>query len=84
MPAVTRSLMSDDSSSAMAPIMVNNRSAHGAVGIDLILYADEAYAEMIELFQRRQQMACAAREAVEFPDEDAVDLSVSCRRHQLS
>src|ERR1035437_6940524 len=27
-------------------------------------------------------MARAARESVEFPDQDAVDLSVSCSRHQ--
>ena len=29
-----------------------HRSTHGAVGVDLILYADEAHSEMIELFQR--------------------------------
>ena len=56
--------------------------AHGAVGIDLILDADEAHAEMVEFFERRQQMARAAREAVEFPDQHAVDLAVSGRRHQ--
>jgi hypothetical protein len=33
-----------------------HRSAHGAIGIDLVLYADEAYSEVIELFKRRQQM----------------------------
>ncbi len=55
---------------------------HGAVGVNLILHADEAHSEMVELFQRRQQMACATGEAVELPYKDAVDLAVSCRRHQ--
>ena len=43
-------------------------SAHRADGVDLVLYANEAYSEMIELFQCRKQMACAALERVEFPD----------------
>jgi hypothetical protein len=37
---------------------------------------------MVEFFQRRQQMARAAREAIEFPDQHAVDLAVSGSRHQ--
>src|SRR5271163_2609758 len=82
MPAVTRSLMSEDSSSAMAPMIVNIARTHRAVGIHLILDADEAHAEMVEFFQRRQQMARAARKAIEFPDQHAVDLAVSGRRHQ--
>src|SRR3954470_12216217 len=57
-------------------------SAHRAVGIYLILDADEAHAEMVEFFQRRQQMARAARKAIEFPDQHAVDLAVSCNCHQ--
>jgi hypothetical protein len=48
----------------------------------LILNADEAHPEMVELFKRCQQVACAAREAVEFPDQHAVDLVFSDRRHQ--
>ena len=78
-PAVTRSLMSDDSSSAIAPMMVN---IYRTVGVHLILNADEADAEMVEFFQGREQMARASREAIEFPDQHAVDLAVSGRRHQ--
>lgn len=37
--------------------------AHGAAGVDLILNADEADAEMVELFERGQQVARAAGEA---------------------
>ena len=55
---------------------------HGAVGVDLILRAGEALAEMVGLFERRQQMGCATGEAVELPYEDAVGLAVSCRPHQ--
>jgi hypothetical protein len=43
-PAVTRSLMSDDSSLAMAPIDGEHGPAHRAVGVDLIPDADEAHA----------------------------------------
>jgi len=59
-----------------------HRSTHWAVGVYLILDADEAHAEMVELFKRYQQVACAACKAVEFPDQHAVDLVVSDRRHQ--
>jgi len=48
----------------------------------LILDADEAHPEVVELFKRYQQMACAARKAVEFPDQYAVELMASDRRHQ--
>ena len=82
MPAVTRSLMSDDFQFGHGADDGEHRPAHGAVGVDLILDADEAHAEMVELLQRRQQMARAAREAIEFPDQHAVDLAVSGGRHQ--
>ena len=59
-----------------------HRPAHGAVGVHLILDADKAHAEMIEFFKRRQQMPGAAREAIEFPDQHAIDFMVSGRRHQ--
>ncbi len=56
--------------------------AHRAVGIDLILHADEADAEMVELLERGEQMARAAGEAVELPDQHAVDLAVAGGGHQ--
>src|ERR671919_150454 len=64
MPAVTRSPMSDASSSANGTDDREHRSAHRAVRIDLILHADEADAEMFELLERGQQMGGAAREAI--------------------
>ena len=59
-----------------------HRPPHRTVGVDLILNADEADAEMVEFFQGHQQMARASREAIEFPDQHAVDLAVSGGRHQ--
>ena len=50
--------------------------AHGTIGVDLILHADEPNTEMVELFECHEQMARAAGEAVEFPDQHAVDLAV--------
>ena len=82
MPAVTRSLMSEDFQFGHGADDSEHCSTHRAVGIYLILDADEAHAEMVEFFQRRQQMARAARKAIEFPDQHAVDLAVSGRRHQ--
>jgi hypothetical protein len=62
--------------------MVNIARPMGLSGIDLILNADKAHAEMVELFQRGQQVACAAREAIKFPDEHAFNLVFSRRCHQ--
>ena len=56
--------------------------AHGAFGVDLILYAYEAHAQMVEFLKRSQQVARAAREAVEFPDQDTIDLMVPSGCHQ--
>jgi hypothetical protein len=50
-------------------MIVNMARPHRAVGVYLILDADEAHPEMVELFKRYQQVACAARKAVEFPDQ---------------
>src|SRR5208337_1026335 len=44
--------------------------------------ADEADPKVIELFERHQKMARAAGEAVELPDQHAVDLAVPGGRHQ--
>jgi hypothetical protein len=65
-PAVTRSLMSDDPKFRHCADDGEHRLSHGAVGVNLILDADEACAEMIEFLQGCQQVACAAREAIEF------------------
>ena len=59
-----------------------HRPAHRAAGVDLILDADEAHPEVVELLERRQQVARAAGEAVELPDQHAVDLAVPGGRHQ--
>tara|TARA_R110002051_G_scaffold268702_1_gene328717 strand:- start:96 stop:398 length:303 start_codon:yes stop_codon:yes gene_type:complete len=42
-----------------------HRPSHGTCGVDLVLQADEAHAEMVEFFERRQEMAGRAGEAVE-------------------
>ena len=59
-----------------------HRPAHRAAGVHLVLNADEAHAEVVELFQRRQQVAGAAGEAVELPHQHAVDLLVARGRHE--
>ena len=56
--------------------------AHRAIGVDLILDADEAHAEVVELLERHQQMARAAGEAVKLPDQHAVDLTIPGSGHQ--
>jgi hypothetical protein len=59
-----------------------HRSTHWAVCVDLIPQADEAHPEMIEFFERHQQLAHAACEAIKFPNQNAINLAVSGRRHQ--
>lgn len=44
--------------------------------------ADEAYAEVVELFKGREQMARALGEAIELPDQNTVDLPATCGGHQ--
>jgi hypothetical protein len=44
-----------------------HRPAHGTFGIDLILYAYEAHAQMVEFLERSQQVARASCEAVPLP-----------------
>jgi len=55
-----------------------HRAAHGAVCVHLVLDADKANAEMIEFFERRQQMLRTACETVAFPDQNTVDFPISC------
>src|SRR5271165_1817502 len=59
-----------------------HRPSHRAVGVDLILDADEPDPEMVELFQRHQQVTRAAGETVEFPDQHAVEVTTTGGRHQ--
>jgi hypothetical protein len=83
MPAVTRSLIRADDS--------EHGASHRACGVDLILDADEADAEIIELLERGEQVAGGSREAVELPDQDALHLAartlaisaLSCGRPSL-
>ena len=82
MPAVTRSLMSDDFEFSHGADDGEHRPTHRAVGVDLILNADEAHTEMVEFLQGRQQVACAAREAIKLPDQHTVDFAISCCCHQ--
>ncbi|MBP2443965.1 hypothetical protein JOH51_001457 [Rhizobium leguminosarum] len=49
---------------------------------DLVLQADEAHAEMVEFFERRQEMAGRAGEAVELPDQDTIEFAVAGAGHQ--
>jgi hypothetical protein len=46
------------------------------------LDVDEAHPEMVELFERGEQMARAPREAIEFPDQHAVDRAAPGGDHQ--
>jgi hypothetical protein len=55
---------------------------HRAVRVDLILDADEANAEMVELLQCRQQVTRTAGKAIELPDQDTIDLAVPDRGNQ--
>jgi hypothetical protein len=57
-------------------------SAHWALGVYLILDADEAHREVVELFKRCQQVGRAPRKAVEFPHQHAVYFAASDRGHQ--
>jgi len=82
MPAVTRSLMSDDSSSAMAPMMVNMARPIGLSVSTWSWTLTKRTPRMVELLQRRQQVARAAGEAVELPHQHAVDLLVARGHHQ--
>ena len=75
MPAVTRSLMRDDSSSAIAPMSVNIALPMGAASVDLIADADKADAKVVEFLQRPQEVACAPGEAVELPNQNAIELT---------
>jgi hypothetical protein len=59
-----------------------HRPPHWAVRVDLILDADEADTKMVEFFQGHQQMPGAAGEAIELPDQDAVNFAVSCGCHE--
>src|SRR3954453_14444878 len=43
-----------------------HRPAHRAIGVDLILDADKSPPEVVELLERRQQVARAASKAIEF------------------
>ena len=81
-PAVTRSLISEDLKFRHGADDGEHGPAHGTVGVHLILDADKAHAEMIEFFKRHQQMSGAAREPIEFPDQHAIDFMISGRRHQ--
>jgi len=80
MPAVTRSLMSDDSCHGAND--GEHRTAHRAVGIDLVLDADEPDPKVVEFLQGRQQVARTAGEAVEFPDQHAVNVAAPGSHHQ--
>ena len=82
MPAVTRSPMSDDFELGHGSDDREHRPAHRAVGIDLILHADEADAEVFELLERGQQMGGAARETIELPDQGTLELPVAGGLHQ--
>lgn len=48
----------------------------------MILDAAEADAEVIELLKGGQKVAGRASEAVEFPDQHAIEIAVSRGRHQ--
>ena len=58
--------ISEDSSSAMAPMMVNMARPMGLSVSTSILDADKAHAEMIEFFKRHQQMPVLRANRSEF------------------
>ncbi len=55
---------------------------HGALGIDLVLHADEAHAQMVEFLERGQEVTHGPGEPVKLPDKDTLDLAVAGACHQ--
>ena len=51
--------------------------AHRAVGVDLVLDADNADARLIEILEHSHQMGHAPGEAVELPDERHIELVIA-------
>ena len=58
------------------------RRATDGKGVDLVLDANEAHAEVVEFLKGGQKVAGGAGEAVEFPDQDAIDFAIADARHQ--
>jgi hypothetical protein len=52
------------------------------LGIHLILHANEANPEVVELLQRFQEMGNTTRKPVELPHKNTVKLMMACRSHQ--
>ncbi len=82
MPAVTRSLINDDFELGHGTDDGEHGAAHWAVRVNLVLDADEANPEVIEFFQRSQEMARVAGKAVELPNQHTVNFVVPSRRHK--
>jgi hypothetical protein len=64
-PAFTRSVISERSSSAIAPTITTNRPAQWASRVDIFAQADELDAEMSQLVEHFQEVANASRYPVE-------------------
>ena len=74
MPARTRSEMSERSNSAIVEIRVNTALPIGEE-VDLLGYRDEVHAQVLECFQSIDELLRRAREAVELPHQNGVDLT---------
>ena len=57
-------------------------ASHGAVGVDLVLHADEAHAEMVEFLEGDEEVTHGPGEPVKLPDQDAIELAVARPGHQ--
>lgn len=57
-------------------MIVNHGAAHGTVGVDLILNADEPNAEVTEFFKCCQQMGWVPGKATKLPDQHTVYVAV--------
>ena len=82
MPAVTRSLISDDFKLGHGADDGEHCAPHRAIGVDLILDTDKPDTEMVEFLQSRQQVARAAGKAIELPDQHTIDFPVPSSDHE--
>jgi len=54
-----------------------------AAGVDVFLIADELDAERTELLKRQQQVFRASGESIKTPDDNRIELPLSCIGHQF-
>ena len=80
MPALTRSLISEDSNSAYGRDNREHGPAHWAGCVNLILNANKS--QVIEFFKSCQKVARGTGKSVEFPHKYAIELKITNAAHQ--